>query len=59
MRLAAPVAIQAICDYLRHTPHNFELVRMVLYPDEAPEGYSMYNNALSDYLAANDETAVA
>jgi O-acetyl-ADP-ribose deacetylase (regulator of RNase III) len=50
MRLAAPVALQAICDYLRNSPHNLELVRMVLYPDETPEAYFIYSEAFQHLM---------
>ena len=50
MRLAAPVAIQAITGYLSEHPQSFDLVRMVLYAEEAPEAYAMYAAVLTDQL---------
>ncbi len=44
--LAAPVALQAIMEFLETEPHNLELVRLVLYADEQPEAYGIYADAL-------------
>jgi O-acetyl-ADP-ribose deacetylase (regulator of RNase III) len=46
MRLAAPVALQAICDFLKNEKHSLELVRMVLYTYDNPAAYPTYATAL-------------
>lgn len=52
MHLAAPTALQAIIDFLEQERHSLKLVRMVLYPRETPEAYSIYADALQSLLAA-------
>ncbi|MGV3531682.1 MAG: macro domain-containing protein [Chthoniobacteraceae bacterium] len=51
MRLAAPVAMRAICDFLRTEETNLELVRMVLFPEDASDAYGIYEKALERVLA--------
>jgi O-acetyl-ADP-ribose deacetylase len=46
LRLAAPIALQAICDFLKSKKHNLELVRMVLYSCDNPAAYPTYLAAL-------------
>lgn len=46
MGLAAPIAMEAIVDYLSMTPTKLDLVRMVLYPRESREAYGIYERAL-------------
>jgi O-acetyl-ADP-ribose deacetylase len=46
MRLAAPIALRAIVDFLENEPHQLELVRLVLYPSEGPTRYQIYAEAL-------------
>jgi O-acetyl-ADP-ribose deacetylase (regulator of RNase III) len=46
LRLAAPIAVRAIVDFLQTEPHNLELVRLVLYREEQPEAYEIYSEAL-------------
>jgi O-acetyl-ADP-ribose deacetylase (regulator of RNase III) len=48
---AAPIALRAIIDYLETQRHPLELVRVVLYPREAPEAYGMYAHALQACIA--------
>ena len=46
MRLAAPIALKAISDFLRAEPNDLRLVRMVLYRDENTGAYATYAAAL-------------
>jgi O-acetyl-ADP-ribose deacetylase (regulator of RNase III) len=46
LRLAAPIALQAVGDFLRSEKHNLELVRMVLYSYDNPAAYPTYLAAL-------------
>ena len=48
MRLAAPVALKAIVDFLQTEPHNLQLVRMVLYGYDNAGAYATYAAALKD-----------
>ena len=43
---AAPIALNAILDFLETTPHDLELVRLMLYPREQPGAYAVYADAL-------------
>lgn len=43
---AAPIALQAILDFLKTQRHQLELVRMVLYPAEQPQALAIYTEAL-------------
>jgi O-acetyl-ADP-ribose deacetylase len=43
---AAPVALNAILDFLATEPHNLSVVRLVLYPREQPDAYAIYADAL-------------
>jgi O-acetyl-ADP-ribose deacetylase len=52
MRLAAPIALRAIIDFLESEPHELELVRVVLYPREDAAAYRVYAEALQRLLAA-------
>jgi len=51
MRLAAPVALAAIYDFLRTEQHSLELVRMVLYRYDNAGAYFTYEAALKSLLA--------
>lgn len=55
MRLAAPVALQAIVEFLQTQPHELALVRMVLYPREVPEAYALYAQALQQIITDRPE----
>lgn len=48
LQLAAPVALQAIQDFLTTQPHDLDLVRLVLYPREQPTAYQIYAQALRE-----------
>jgi hypothetical protein len=52
MRLAAPVALCAIGDFLRTEKHNLELVRMVLYRSDNAGARAIYEAALKKLSAA-------
>lgn len=49
MRLAAPVAVEAIVDVLR-VPSPLDLVRIVLYPRESRRAYATYAEVLARVL---------
>jgi O-acetyl-ADP-ribose deacetylase (regulator of RNase III) len=51
LRLAAPVAMRSIVEFLRHENHQLQTVRFVLYPREQPQAYSIYAQALKEMLA--------
>ena len=51
MRLAAPIALRAILEFLPREPHQIALVRVVLYPREAPAAYQIYAEALRQLLS--------
>ena len=56
LSLAAPVAMRAIVDFLRDTPdHGLTVVRLVLYPQEQPQAYGIYANALQQILPPNPQ----
>ena len=52
IRLAAPVALKAILDFLETQPHNLEEVRMVLYQREDDRAYPIFAEALQQLLAS-------
>jgi O-acetyl-ADP-ribose deacetylase len=47
MRLAAPVAVNAIIDFLDGSPHALELVRIVLYTRESRDARTIFRDALT------------
>jgi O-acetyl-ADP-ribose deacetylase (regulator of RNase III) len=51
LRLAAPVALRAICDFLKNEPHSFEEVRVVLYSREQDTAFKTFAEALDDLLS--------
>jgi len=55
--LAAPVAVRAIVGFLETEPHEIDLVRLVLYPREQEEAYSIYADALRALLAEKENAA--
>ncbi len=57
MQLAAPVAIRAICDFLRSTPHELELIRIVLFSENDPHAHRIYGEALQKVAGGIDEVA--
>lgn len=56
LRLAAPIALRAILEFLHQEPHRLELVRVVLYPREDPAAYEVYAGALRRLLSDRLET---
>ena len=50
MRLAAPVALQAIIDFLLQAQHELLEVRVVLYTREDDAAYSVYATALEELV---------
>jgi O-acetyl-ADP-ribose deacetylase (regulator of RNase III) len=51
MRLAAPVAVRAICDFLAEGQHGLSLVRLVFYPYDDADVCTIYRTALARYLS--------
>jgi O-acetyl-ADP-ribose deacetylase (regulator of RNase III) len=52
MRLAAPVALRAIGDFLRTEKHSLELVRMVLYPTDHARARAIFEAAFKQLSAS-------
>lgn len=50
IRLAAPVALKAIVEFLRRGQHSLDEVRMVLYTREDDTAYAVYAGALEQLL---------
>jgi O-acetyl-ADP-ribose deacetylase (regulator of RNase III) len=51
IRLAAPVALNAIIQFLEREQHNLKEVRMVLYTREDDQAYSVFATALDQILS--------
>ncbi len=51
IRLAAPIALATIIDYLEQASHNLDEVRMVLYPREDDTAYAVFARTLEQILA--------
>ena len=58
IRLAAPVALRTILDFLRKEQHELEEVRMVLYTREDDSAYTVYARALEQLLGPDVEGGV-
>ncbi len=52
LRLAAPIAIRTIIDFLERERHGLDEVRMVLYPREDERAYTVFAEALEQILSA-------
>ena len=52
LRLAAPIALHAICDFLKSEKHDLKLVRMVLYSYDNPAAYPTFLAALNRLFPA-------
>ncbi len=52
IRLAAPVALKTIVDFLKQEQHDLDEVRMVLYTREDDKAYDVYAQALEELLGA-------
>ena len=50
IRLAAPIALKTIIDYLANEPHTLTEVRMVLYTREDEKSFEIYARALESVL---------
>ncbi len=50
IRLAAPIAMKSIVDFLENEKHTLEEVRMVLYTREDNTAYSVFEQALQQLL---------
>ncbi len=50
IRLAAPIALKAIVDFLKTEAHKLNEVRMVLYTREDEKSYDIYVRALEMIL---------
>jgi CheY-like chemotaxis protein len=59
MQLAAPVALEAIVDFLRDQQHKLREVRMVLYTRETDKAYAIYAQALRELLGAGADGGAA
>ena len=51
LKLAAPIALRTIVEFLRKGEHSLEEVRMVLYPREDDRAYPLFVAALEELLA--------
>jgi O-acetyl-ADP-ribose deacetylase (regulator of RNase III) len=52
IRLAAPVALSAVVEFLEQEPHGLDEVRMVLYTRENDKAYTVFAEALERLSAA-------
>lgn len=52
IRLAAPIALRAIIEFLEREMHSLTLVRLVLYPREDPAAYAVYAESLRRIVPA-------
>ena len=59
IRLAAPVALKTIVEFLRREQHCFDEVRMVLYSRENEAAYTVYQQALEELLSESVSDGVA
>jgi O-acetyl-ADP-ribose deacetylase len=50
LRLAAPIALNTIIEFLEHEPHGLEEVRMVLYTREDEVAYTVFVSALEQIM---------
>ncbi len=50
LKLAAPIAMKTIVDFLRNGPHDLDEVRMVLYQREDDRAYPLFEAALEQIL---------
>jgi O-acetyl-ADP-ribose deacetylase (regulator of RNase III) len=57
IRLAAPVAIKAIVDFLKQGRHDLDEVRMVLYTREDDKAFAVYAQALEELLGSKPTDA--
>lgn len=59
LRLAAPVALRTIIEFLERERHDLDEVRLVLYPRETDSAYTIFAQTLDQILAerGTDEAA--
>ena len=55
LRLAAPVAVKTVVEFLRRGQHNFNEVRLVLYQREDDRAYPLFTDALEQILARSNK----
>src|SRR5437762_10972368 len=53
LKLAAPIALRTIVEFLKKREHSLEEVRMVLYEREDDRAYPLFAAALEEILAKN------
>jgi len=51
MQEAAPVALRTVIGFLRNEAHDLSLVRFVMYAQEDPEAYSIYERVLQQLMS--------
>ena len=51
IRLAAPIALKTIIQFLEGEPHSLDEVRMVLYTREDDKAYTIFVQALEQILS--------
>jgi len=51
LRLAAPIALKTIIEFLEREQHNLDEVRMVLYPREDDTAYTVFARTLEQILS--------
>ena len=54
IRLAAPIALQTIVEFLKTEKHDLEEVRMVLYQREDDNAPTVFPQAFGDILLSGD-----
>jgi O-acetyl-ADP-ribose deacetylase (regulator of RNase III) len=57
LKLAAPIAMRAIVDFLRSSQHDLDEVRMVLYQREDDRAYPLFEAALEQILGGRGTEA--
>jgi len=53
LKLAAPVAVKTVVEFLRRGQHNLDEVRLVLYQREDDRAYPLFTDALEQTLAGS------
>ena len=51
MRLAAPIAVKTVVEFIENEWHSFNEVRLVLYTREEDKAYMIFADALQRLLA--------
>ena len=59
LKLAAPVALKTIVEFLRKGEHNLDEVRMVLYSREDDRAYPLFAAALEQILAEKPDSGIS